>query len=192
MPADEVVDTSMKKLGIVVSSTRPARIGPKVAAWVESVVPAGEWEVELLDLSQIALPFLDEVDMPANGNYALPHTKAWAEQVCGVGALVVVTPQYNKSFPASIKNAIDFLYSEWHAKPIALVGYGWSGAAQATQALAEVLTHVKADVVDQINLVFDADLTPEGELTVGEDNADRLRLALAAMAQKQSQQQPAA
>lgn len=152
----------MKQLRIIVSSTRPGRIGPKVADWVAAQAPTDEWEVRLLDLG--GLPFLDEEAHPKSGTYALPHTQRWASEVFESDAVVVVTPQYNRSYPAPIKNAIDMLFAEWDSKPIAIVGYGWSGATDAATDLAKVLTHVKADVVGSTGLVFTTDLTPEGEV----------------------------
>jgi NAD(P)H-dependent FMN reductase len=172
----------VKQLRIVVSSTRPGRIGPKVAEWVAAQAPASEWEVELLDLS--SLPFFDEEDMPRNGNYAKPHTKDWASKVFESDAIVVVTPQYNRSFPAPIKNAIDYLFAEWDAKPIALVGYGWSGASDATADLTKVLGHVKADVVGSTGLVFTQDVSPAGELDVTDERSAQLDALLAALAAK--------
>ena len=172
----------MKQLRIVVSSTRPGRIGPKVAEWVAAQAPASEWEVELLDLS--SLPFFDEEDMPRNGNYAKPHTKDWASKVFESDAIVVVTPQYNRSFPAPIKNAIDYLFAEWDAKPIALVGYGWSGASDATADLTKVLQHVKADVVGATGLVFTQDVSPAGELDVTDERRAELGALLDALAAK--------
>lgn len=170
----------MKQLRIVVSSTRPGRIGPKVAEWVAAQAPSAEWEVELVDLS--TLPFFDEEDMPKNGNYAKAHTKAWASTVFESDAIIVVTPQYNRSFPAPIKNAIDYLFAEWDAKPIALVGYGWSGGTDATADLTKVLNHVKADVVGSTGLVFTQDLTPAGELEVTEERRSELAALLDALA----------
>ena len=172
----------MKQLRIVVSSTRPGRIGPKVAEWVAAQAPADEWEVELLDLS--ALPFFDEEDMPKNGNYAKPHTKDWASKVFESDAIVVVTPQYNRSFPAPIKNAIDYLFAEWDSKPIALVGYGWTGASDATADLTKVLGHVKADVVGSTGLVFTQDISPEGELDVTAERRAELAGLIEALAAK--------
>ena len=172
----------MKQLRIVVSSTRPGRIGPQVAEWVAAQAPASEWEVELADLS--TLPFFDEEDMPRNGNYAKAHTKAWATTVFESDALIVVTPQYNRSFPAPIKNAIDYLFAEWDAKPVALVGYGWSGAVDATADLTKVLGHVKADVVGSTGLVFTQDITPTGDLHATDERSAELDALLAALAAK--------
>jgi NAD(P)H-dependent FMN reductase len=172
----------VNQLRIIVSSTRPGRIGPKVAEWVATQAPADEWEVELLDLS--TLPFFDEEDMPKNGNYAKPHTKDWASKVFESDAIVVVTPQYNRSFPAPVKNAIDYLFAEWDSKPIALVGYGWTGASDATADLTKVLSHVKADVVGSTGLVFTQDISPEGGLDVTAERSAELAGLLDALASK--------
>lgn len=154
----------MNQLRIVVSSTRPTRIGHKVTQWVRKQVDPTRWEVKILDLAEINLPFFDEEDMPRSGNYAKAHTQAWASEVFESDALVIVTPQYNRSFPAPIKNAIDYLYAEWEAKPIALVGYGWSGASDAVADLTKVLTHVQADVVGHMGLSFPEQLSTDGSV----------------------------
>ncbi len=157
----------MNQLRIIVSSTRPNRIGPAVTRWVSDQADPGQWEVKVLDLAAIDLPFMDEEDMPRNGNYAKPHTQAWASEIFEADAVVVVTPQYNRSFPAPIKNAIDYLYAEWHAKPIAIVGYGWSGGVDARADLTRILAHVEADVVGDLGLTFPEQLSPEGAVAEG-------------------------
>lgn len=146
------------------SSTRPNRIGHRVTQWVSEQADPSQWEVTVLDLGEINLPFFDEEDMPKNGNYAKPHTQAWASAIFESDAVVVVTPQYNRSFPAPIKNAIDYLFAEWDAKPIGLVGYGWTGAGDARTDLAKVLTHVSADVVGDLGLSFPEQLTTDGSV----------------------------
>ena len=92
-----------------------------------------------------------------------------------------MTPQYNRSFPAPIKNAIDMLFAEWDGKPIAIVGYGWSGGLDAAADLTKVLTHVKADVVGSTGLVFTKDLTPEGELIATSERGAELGELLEAL-----------
>lgn len=165
----------MNQLRIIVSSTRPARIGHKVTQWVSEQAATEQWEVKILDLTEIGLPFLDEEGMPMEGNYAKPHTQAWASEIFESDAVVVVTPQYNRSFPAPIKNAIDILFAEWNAKPIALVGYGWTGASDATADLTKVLTHVKANVVGSLGLSFPDQLSTEGVMAQGDPAASELR-----------------
>ena len=175
----------MNQLRIIVSSTRPNRIGPAVTRWVSEQADPAQWEVKVLDLAAIDLPFMDEEDMPRNGNYAKPHTQAWASAIFESDAIVVVTPQYNRSFPAPIKNAVDYLFAEWQSKPIGIVGYGWTGAADARADLAKVLTHVQADVVGDLGLSFPEQLTVDGSVVdAGAEATDELKGLLGSLAVK--------
>lgn len=175
----------MNNLSIIVSSTRPGRIGDKVTSWVSAQADPEQWQVTVLDLAEIDLPFFDEEDMPKNGNYAKPHTQAWASAIFESDAIVVVTPQYNRSFPAPIKNAVDYLFAEWQSKPIGIVGYGWTGAADARADLAKVLTHVQADVVGDLGLSFPEQLTVDGSVVdAGAEATDELKGLLDALAAK--------
>lgn len=154
---------SKHKIGIVISSSRPTRIGPKVAEWVASLAPEAA-EVELVDLAEIDLPFLAEPEHPATGNYRLPSTLAWAEQVRGYDGLIITLAEYNAGYPAVVKNAIDTLHAEWKDLPIGIVGYGWRAAASAVRQLGEVLERVQALVLTGPGLNFGTEMTPEGEI----------------------------
>lgn len=154
---------SSHKIGIVVSSTRPARIGPKVAQWVSTLAPENA-EVDVIDLAEVALPFLAEPEQPATGNYAMPSTTAWSERIRGYDALILTVPEYNAGYPATLKNAIDTLYAEWNGLPIGVIGYGWGAAAGAVRQLGEVLERVQAAILPGPGLSFGQHLTPEGEL----------------------------
>lgn len=151
------------KIGIIVSSSRPTRIGPKVAQWVSELAPYGV-EAEIIDLAQVDLPFLAEPEQPATGNYTLPSTVAWSEKIRSFDALIMTVPEYNAGYPAVLKNAIDSLHAEWAGLPIGVVGYGWGAAAGATRQLGEVLDRVQAARLDGPGLSFGQDLTPEGEI----------------------------
>lgn len=149
------------KIGIVVSTTRPARIGPKVAQWVAENAPYGT-EVEIVDLAEVDLPFLMDAAMPALGDYDQPSTIAWSERIQGYDALVLTVAEYNGGYPAVLKNAIDTLKKEWEGKPVGVVGYGWGGASAATGALSTVLDRLQTIRLDGPGLRFGEDLTPEG------------------------------
>ena len=151
------------KIGIFVSSTRPTRIGPKVAAWVAEHAPEGV-EAEIVDLAEVDLPFLSDLNHPKQAEYTEPSTLAWSRTVQGYDALIVTVAEYNASYPAPLKNAIDSIYVEWDGKPIGVVGYGWGGAARAVAALVPVLAHVRAVPVVGPGLSFSTHLTPEGEM----------------------------
>jgi len=132
----------MTTLKIILASTRPGSIGPDLGAWVrESAHRTGRFDrVEVLDLAQINLPFLDEPQHPRLGRYSRPHTFAWSDAVGSADSLVIVTPEYNSGFPAPLKNAIDFLHAEWKNKAVGVVSYGGgaSGGAGAARMLRPV------------------------------------------------------
>ena len=77
-------------------------------------------------------------------------------------ALVLVMPEYNRGYNASLKNAIDYLYAEWEGLPVGCVGYGWHGASYAKSALRQTLERVKMTVVDGPGLEFGEDPHPGG------------------------------
>src|SRR5262249_41861315 len=77
---------------------------------------------------------------PIMGNYAGDHTRAWAALVARYDAFVFVSPEYNRSIPAVLKNAIDFLYHEWTNKAAGFVSYGAdAGGARAIEHLRVIL-----------------------------------------------------
>ena len=158
----------MPRLSLVIASTRPERIGHRVAAWVLERVPA-DFETTVHDLREINLPFLDEPGQPADGNYAHEHTRRWSAAMSATDALVLVMPEYNRGYNAALKNAIDFLYAEWEGLPVACVGYGWRGAEFARSALRQTLERVKMTVVDAPGLAFEKTVSQQGEVMAGEE-----------------------
>jgi NAD(P)H-dependent FMN reductase len=141
----------MPRLMIIIGSTRPGRIGLPIAEWfIELAGERGSFEVDVADLAEIDLPFLDEANHPALGKYEKPHTLAWSEQVSAADAFVLVTPEYNFSMTAPVKNAFDFLFREWHYKPIGFVSYGAvSGGIRAVQQLKQVTTTLSMMPINQ-------------------------------------------
>lgn len=150
------------RIGIVISSVRPTRVGPAVARWVAEQAPEGV-DVEIIDLAEVDLPFLPEPKLPAEGDYQEESTKAWSERVRGFDGLVLTVAEYNGGYTASLKNAIDTLFAEWNDLPIGLVGYGFGGGARAMKALEPVLETVKAVRVDGPNLRFNEEISMSGE-----------------------------
>lgn len=130
-----------RRLLVVIGSVRPGRQGDRWGDWVADVAREhGGWDVEVADLAEIALPLFDEPNHPRTGTYTHEHTKAWSKTVGAADAFVFVTPEYNYSFPASLKNALDYLALEWKDKAAGVVSYGGiSGGLRAAQQLAPVL-----------------------------------------------------
>src|SRR5262245_20375897 len=115
----------MLNLHVVIVSTRPGRGGPAVARWfVEQASSHGAFQMKLVDLAEVNLPLLDEPSHPRLRDYKHEHTKKWSATVAEADAFVFVTPEYNYSAPASLINALDYLFHEWAYKPAGFVSYG--------------------------------------------------------------------
>jgi len=142
---------------IIIASTRPGRGGWPVAQWfIRRANEHGAFEVKVVDLIELNLPLLDEPNHPRLRQYTQPHTHEWSEQVDAADAFVLVTPEYNHGYPASLKNAIDFLHHEWRHKPVGFVSYGGVAAGtRSVEQLQQVVTAVKlTPVIEQVNIPF--------------------------------------
>lgn len=128
-------------LQVIVASTRPRRVGRMVADYVvDRLTSQGGLTIEVVDLAEIDLPLLDEPHHPRLGRYEHAHTKAWSATISRGDGYLLVMPEYNHSFTAPLKNALDYLNAEWRGKPVAVVSYGGiSGGTRAAAAITEVL-----------------------------------------------------
>lgn len=172
------------KLGIIIASARPNRVGAHVARWVESVVDP-TWEIDRIELGEVALPAFDEVASPKSGaEKNTPHARSWATRIGALDAAVIITPQYNGSYPGALKNAVDFLWAEWNDLPVALVGYSWGEAAEVLPLLETLMGRVGAEVVGSVGLGFREDLSVTGDLFVREDKTLRLGELVSALGAK--------
>ncbi|QIX28730.1 NAD(P)H-dependent oxidoreductase [Nocardioides sp. JQ2195] len=169
-------------LQVILASTRPDRRGGAVANWIQRVAKehAG-FGVEEVDLAQVALPLLDEPFHPRLQQYTKGHTKEWSATVDRADAFVIVLPEYNHSFPAALKNALDYLFVEWADKPVGLVSYGGiSAGLRSVAALKPVLAALRMiPVLEGVSISnFGELITEDGELRddAGRDAAGILML----------------
>jgi NAD(P)H-dependent FMN reductase len=147
----------MFNVKIIIASTRTGRKGPAVAEWFYNVCKAeSAFNVQLLDLAVINLPFLDEPKHPKLKEYTHEHTKQWSNTIDEADAIVIVTCEYNFGYPAPLKNALDYLYQEWNYKPVGFVSYGGiAGGTRAVQQLKQVVTAQKmVPLTESINIPF--------------------------------------
>lgn len=154
---------------VVIASTRPGRVGLAVGQWFEARARAyGAFEVDVVDLLELDLPFLDEPHHPKLAKYTKQHTKEWSERVRAADAVALVMPEYNHGYTAPLKNALDFLHLEWQHKPVGFVSYGGVAAGtRAVQLLKPVLIALKTHpLMDVVSVPFVKD-------RIGEDGAFR-------------------
>lgn len=146
----------MPKVAIIVGSTRPGRRAEAVARWVHDLaVTRDDATFEIVDLADYPLPHLDEPAAAGMGpqHYSHPHTKEWAAKVASFDGYVFVTPEYNHSTTGVLKNAIDFLYTEWNNKAAGFVSYGATGGTRAVEHLRLIMAELQvADVRHQVAL----------------------------------------
>ena len=148
----------MLDIAIIAGSTRPGRQARVVADWLLGLArERGDARFEIVDLADHDLPLLDEALPPSAGQYTQPHTRAWAATIERFDGFVFVTPEYNRAPSAALKNAIDFLYAEWHNKAAGFVAYGSHGGTRAVEHLRLIMGELQiADVRDQVALsLFD-------------------------------------
>src|SRR5688572_22837788 len=138
----------MLNVAIIIGSTRPGRKAEDVARWVYGIAAKrSDASFEVVDIASFDLPLLDEAVPPSMGQYAQPHTKAWAAKIATFDAFVFVTPEYNHSTSGALKNAIDYLFREWNDKAAGFVGYGGVGGTRAVEQLRLVMGEIKVAAV---------------------------------------------
>lgn len=163
------------ELKIIIGSTRPTRAADLVAPWVEAASRAhGAFAVEVLDLRDWPLPmFAEHAGTIGDFNdptYSDPLIKRWNNTIKNGDAFVVITPEYNHSIPAVLKNALDTVWLSFgfRNKPVAAVGYtaGIGGAIRAVEHLAHIVVEAEAVplrntvLVPNVNAAFDESGAP--------------------------------
>lgn len=141
--------TPKARLALIVGSVREGRFGPVVARWAaDQVEQHGAFDLDLIDLADFDLPLALPYESPLGAGDSYPRPDAMAEltdRLAAADAFLVVTPEYNHSYPASLKAAIDWHFDQWAAKPVAFVSYGGAaGGRHAVLHLENVFTELHA------------------------------------------------
>ncbi|KAF7161720.1 hypothetical protein CNMCM5623_007207 [Aspergillus felis] len=143
-------------IGIIVCSQRVPRSGLQITNFVlnsiQKAYPTAN--LRLIDLATWNLPMYNEPGIPSfitsPDGYTHELTRKWSEEIASHAGFIFVTPQYNWGYPASIKNAIDYLFHEWTGKPAMIVSYGGHGGGKAAQQLLQVLQGLRMQPVEPL------------------------------------------
>lgn len=132
---------------VISGSVRDGRRSHRVAVHLHQAAVSAGHSAELLDLKAYGFPLFRE--RLREQREPLPEAVDFADRVAKADGVVVVTPEYNGGFPASVKNAVDLMVDEWRRKPVAIctVSNGSFGGNQAITALVFTLWKMKAWVV---------------------------------------------
>lgn len=126
----------MPQIIIISSSVRTGRNSHRVALYFKNYLVSNKLAtVEILDLNEYNFPLFDErlrfQKSPSD------EMLDFSEKIKAAAGVLIVTPEYNGGYPASLKNAIDLLYEEWYRKPVAIstVSDGSFGGSQVITSL---------------------------------------------------------
>ena len=137
---------NMSRIGLLIGSSRHHGNHVGLSKWLQTAFTkhfTPSTDISLIEAnSKVYGPLIDDIipmTIKNASEYSSPEIQAYSSLVSSLSALVILTPQYNFSFPGELKNALDHLYSEWKSKPVYLVTYGGRGGGKAAEALTPVL-----------------------------------------------------
>lgn len=169
------------KLNVVTVSTRPTRVGPKVAAWFADRARAhGGFEIVPVDLAEVALPLYDEPEHPRFRRYVHEHTRRWSALVDAADAFAFVIPEYNYFAPPSLVNAFDYVLHEWGYKPCAFISYGGVSAGTRSAQMCKLhATSLKMmPIPEAVSIPFVAKLIKDDAFDPGDTQDAAVKLVL--------------
>ena len=173
----------MTKVLVVTGSARPNSANINVVELVKTELEARGATVEAANLKELALPYFEGVTVPSAEDFEITNqaVQHWSDAVKGADAVVFVAPEYNHGLSAIQKNAIDWLYSQWQDKPVAIVSYSW-GATYAIDHLASVLAQVNALKVEPVaRLAFKKDIEIDGSAIDQKAVDDKISATISAL-----------
>ncbi|MFG3012205.1 NADPH-dependent FMN reductase [Streptomyces cinerochromogenes] len=155
-PGARAAEDRPLRVAVILGSVREGRLGRAVTDWFLTTAAAVDPDLDLdvVDLAEVDLPLV----MPGWGGAPSPAAVAAlrgvSPRLAAADAFVVVTPEYNHSFPAALKNLIDWHHPEWQAKPVGFVSYGGlGGGLRAVEQLRLVFAELHAVTVrDSVSL----------------------------------------
>jgi NAD(P)H-dependent FMN reductase len=134
----------MAKIALIVGSVRRDRQGIKVARWLEEKLKNRHHIVFFIDPLELNLPLLDrmykEMENPSE------KLKGLRNKIKDAEGYLPVTPEYNHSTSAAMKNTLDYFLEEYYFKPSAIVSYspGSFGGVNAAQHLRHIFAELGA------------------------------------------------
>ncbi|AGM06489.1 NAD(P)H-dependent oxidoreductase [Amycolatopsis keratiniphila] len=137
----ETTTQSPIRLAVIIGSVRHERFADAITGWLQAELATIDGvEVDPIDLA--------DIDLPLQGTRPGGTETVISDRLRDADAFLVVTPEYNHSFPAALKNAIDWHFTEWAYKPVAFVGYGaGSGGIRAIEQLRLIFPELRATTI---------------------------------------------
>lgn len=140
-------------LAIILGSVREGRMADAIAAWL-----AAELDIR----KNMSFAIIDPLDAPEPARVRRELNRA--------DAVLVVTPEYNHSFPGALKSLIDSAFKEWQTKPVGFVSYGgMAGGSRAVEQLRQVFAELHAPTArDSVGFINVGEQFVDGKLLAPE------------------------
>jgi NAD(P)H-dependent FMN reductase len=139
----------MPRIAILSASVRQGRRSHRAALYLQHTLDAlPDLTVDLIDLNSYSFPLFEErLKFQQDPS---PAVREFAHRIAQADGVIIVTPEYNGGYPASLKNVVDLLVDEWKRKPVAIctVSDGSFGGSQVNTSLLFSLWKIKAWVVN--------------------------------------------
>lgn len=139
------IQTKPLTLHVILGSTRQERASERFGDWAREAAEADErfGAVELIDLRDYDLPFLNEPVPPSNGGLS-EQAQTFGAKIAEADAYLIIAPEYNHGIPAVLKNALDSIYHQWNEKAVGFLSYGaGAGGARSVEHLKQVTSWLR-------------------------------------------------
>lgn len=157
----------MKKVLVVVGSVREGRTADKILKLVtRELEKRPDLEVKIADLKDIVLPFYNHSKLPGDPDFSTDNEQVlhWYQLLEQSEGFIFLTPEYNHTTSAVLKNAIDWAYHQWSGKPVAFVGWGSVGGSRSVEHLIQIVPRVGLEAIHRPVLITPRrDLDENGE-----------------------------
>ncbi|MFB6182893.1 MAG: NADPH-dependent FMN reductase [Candidatus Nanohaloarchaea archaeon] len=126
------------KFLILLGTVREGRYSKHAAEALKRKIEEKEHQAEIFDPKETPLPFLQKRRRMTEESHE--HVEELGEKVEESDCLILTTPEYNRSVPGVLKNALDHLYHEYDDKPFAyhMISGGGFGGVRALTHLHEI------------------------------------------------------
>lgn len=129
---------------IIVGSVREKRVAILVADWIKAMLDTFEAAtIEIIDLKEWKLPMYEGAPpLALKRQYTDSLQEKWSDKILQGDAYILISPEYNHGYTPALKNALDYLGSEWSNKPVAFVSYGSTFGSRSIEHLRCVTTQL--------------------------------------------------
>lgn len=134
------MNTARFRIALIIASTRTTRFADFVAPWVKQHLDDTGFDVDVIDVRDVSLPYYDLPAAPAMAKrqYTSDAERALGQRLDAADGYVIITNEFNHGYSAALKNVFDHYFAEFQHKPVAFVGYGNVGGARAIEQLRQV------------------------------------------------------